>query len=119
MTLWIQSNAGELPRTLAIDGKTIPDHLGWIVSLVNAVVTGASLHCQHRTSHVITPEKGGDYVFQIRGNQPTLYAFAQSQLADEPPLCPQSKAATDDTYPGSIVRSSRMLKCVTFQKPDV
>lgn len=154
LTLWMQSNAGELPRTLAIDGKTIRDHLGLIVtlvdteegipvavmanplgkghelktaqkllsspevSLVNAVVTLDSLHCQHRTSHIITREKGGDYVFQLRGNQPTLYAYAQSQLADEAPLFLQSKAATDDTNPGSSVRSSPMPKCVTFQKPD-
>lgn len=35
LTQWLQSQAGELPRTLAIDGKTIRDHLGLIVALVD------------------------------------------------------------------------------------
>jgi GNAT superfamily N-acetyltransferase len=36
LTQWLQSHAGQLPRTLAIDGKIIRDHLGLIVSLVDA-----------------------------------------------------------------------------------
>ena len=35
LTLWMQSNAGELPSTLAIEGKTIRDHLGLIVTRVD------------------------------------------------------------------------------------
>ena len=122
LTSWMQAQAGELPRTLAIDGKTIRDHLGLIVTLVDtedgapvavmanpkgkghelktvqkllrspevnlsdAVVTADSLHCQDQTAHLITREKGGDYVVQVRGNQPTLQAYAQGQLAGAPPL---------------------------------
>ena len=36
LTQWLQSHAGQLPRTLAIAGKIIRDHLGLIVSLVDA-----------------------------------------------------------------------------------
>ena len=34
LTRWLQSQAGQLPASLALDGKTIRDHLGCIVSLV-------------------------------------------------------------------------------------
>ena len=122
LTEWLQSHAGELPRTLAVDGKTIRDHLGLIVTLVDAeegtpvalaahtagkghelkttqsllaspqvsllhaTVTADSLHCQDQTAHIITHEKGGDFVLQIRDNQPTLHAQAQNQLAQVAPL---------------------------------
>src|SRR3974390_1464464 len=35
LTRWLQSQAGRLPASLALDGKTIRDHLGCIVSLVD------------------------------------------------------------------------------------
>ncbi len=34
LTRWLQAQAGRLPVSLALDGKTIRDHLGCIVSLV-------------------------------------------------------------------------------------
>jgi hypothetical protein len=34
LTRWLQSQSGPLPTSLALDGKTIRDHLGCIVSLV-------------------------------------------------------------------------------------
>jgi hypothetical protein len=34
LTRWLQAQAGQLPASLALDGKTIRDHLGCIVSLV-------------------------------------------------------------------------------------
>lgn len=122
LTQWLQSHAGELPRTLAVDGKIIRDHLGLIVTLVdteegapvavaanvqgkghelkttqallaspevnlvNATVTADSLHCQDQTAHLITREKGGQFLLQVRDNQPTLHQLAQSQLADKAPL---------------------------------
>ena len=131
LTQWLQSQADELPRTLAVDGKTIRDHLGLIVTLVdaeegtpvalaanpagkghelkttqallaspevslrNATVTADSLHCQDQTAHIITREKGGDYLLQIRGNQPTLQQHAQNQLAQAPPLFARTTRATD------------------------
>jgi hypothetical protein len=35
LTQWLQAHAGQLPRTLAMDAKTIRDHLGLIVTLVD------------------------------------------------------------------------------------
>lgn len=131
LTGWLQSQAGELPRTLAVDGKTIRDQLGLIVALVdtqegtpvalaanvkgkghelkttqqllaspevnllNATVTADSLHCQDQTAHIITREKGGDYLLQVRDNQPTLRALAEQQLAQKPPLFLPPTATTD------------------------
>jgi len=130
LTQWLQSHADELPRTLAVDGKTIRDHLGLIVtlvdaeegvpvavaanpagkghelkttqallaspqvSLINAVVTADSLHCQDQTAHIITREKGGNYLLQIRDNQPTLHQHAQDQLAQSPPLFSRTTPGT-------------------------
>jgi hypothetical protein len=117
----LQSHAGELQRTLAVDSKTIRDHLGLIVTLVDteggtpatvaadvrgkghelkatqallaspevsllqATVTADSLHyCQDQTAHIIAREKGGDFVLQVRDNQPTLHQHAGSGA---PPFC--------------------------------
>jgi len=122
LTQWLQARAGELPRTLAVDGKIIRDHLGLIVTLVdtedgapvavaanregkghelkttqallaspevnllNATVTADSLHCQEQSAHIIAREKGGQFLFQVRDNQPTLHQLAQRQLVGQPPL---------------------------------
>ena len=137
LTQWLQSHAGELPRTLAVDGKTIRDHLGLIVTLVdaeegtpvavaahvagkghelkttqsllaspqvsllNATVTADSLHCQHQTAHIITREKGGDFLLQIRDNQPTLHQHAQRQLSPALPLFAKPTPDTDAPKSGS------------------
>jgi len=137
LTQWLQSHAGELPRTLAVDGKTIRDHLGLIVTLVDtqegtpvavaadvrgkghelkttqtllasaevnllgATVTADSLHCQDQTAHLITREKGGDYVLQLRDNQPTLHQHAQNQLARTRPLFAKMTPGTDASSGGS------------------
>jgi hypothetical protein len=130
LTQWLQARAGELPRTLAVDGKIIRDHLGLIVTLVdteegapvavaaniegkghelkttqallaspevnlvNATVTADSLHCQDQSAHIIAREKGGQFLFQVRNNQPSLHQLAQSQLADKAPLFLQPTAGT-------------------------
>lgn len=130
LTQWLQARAGELPRTLAVDGKIIRDKLGLIVALVdteegtpvavaanvqgkghelkttqsllaspevhlvNATVTADSLHCQEQTAHLITREKGGQFLLQVRDNQPTLHQLAQHQLAGQAPLFLQPTATT-------------------------
>ncbi|MEK6284049.1 MAG: ISAs1 family transposase [Acidobacteriota bacterium] len=137
LTQWLQSHAGELPRTLAVDGKTIRDHLGLIVTLVdaeegtpvalaahpagkghelkttqtllaspevsllNATVTADSLHCQDETAHIITREKGGDYLLQVRDNQPTLHQHAHKQLAQAHPLFAKMTPGTDAASAGN------------------
>jgi len=130
LTQWLQARAGELPRTLAVDGKIIRDHLGLIVTLVdteegapvavaaniegkghelkttqallaspevnllNATVTADSLHCQDQSAHIVAREKGGQFLFQVRDNQPTLHQLAQGQLMRQPPLFLQPTAST-------------------------
>ena len=131
LTEWMQSHAGELPRNLAIDGKTIRERLGLVVTLVDtetgapvavsadirgkghelklsqqllasdavnlrgAVITADSLHCQDQSAHSITREKGGDYILQVRANQPTLEKYARQQLAEAPPLFLPRTASMD------------------------
>lgn len=131
LTDWLQAHSGQLPRTLALDGKTIRDQLGVIVSLVDtqegtpvalepapegegyelksaqkllarpevnlneATVTGDSLHCQIETAHTIVLEKGGDYLFQVRDNQPTVHACARSKMQTSTPLLKKSTPNTD------------------------
>jgi hypothetical protein len=54
----------------ALDGKTI---------------TADPLHCQKETARIIA-EKGGEYLLQIKGNQPTLLHYARTQAPDAPLL---------------------------------
>ena len=43
----------------------------------NKIVTADALHCQKTTARTIV-EKGGDYLLQIKGNQPKLLAQAEA-----------------------------------------
>lgn len=63
----------------ALDGKTI---------------TADPLHCQKNTARAIA-EKGGDFLFQIKGNQPGLLAQAKAFDAQPGPLFfPRPQSAT-------------------------
>ena len=46
-------------------------------ALDDQLVTADALHCQKTTARIIV-EKGGDYLLQIKGNQPTLLAQAEA-----------------------------------------
>ncbi len=59
-----------LERLPALDGK---------------LVTADALHCQKPTARAVV-EKGGEYLFQIKGNQPGL--LAQAQACDAQPGTP-------------------------------
>ena len=59
-----------LEKLPALDGKT---------------VTADALHCQTQTARIIG-EKGGDYLLQIKANQPKLQQLAQALGAVTPPL---------------------------------
>jgi hypothetical protein len=54
-------------------------------ALDGKIVTADPLHCQRKTARLIV-EKGGDYLLQIKGNQPHLLKKAQSldALQDTP-----------------------------------
>jgi hypothetical protein len=154
LTQWLQSHAGELPRTLAVDGKIIRDHLGLIVTLVdteegtpvalaanvegkghelkttqtllaspevnliNATVSADSLHCQDLTAHIITREKGGEYLLQVRDNQPTLHQLAQNQLAGKAPLFLQPTADMAASSSASSAAQAPIPKPAIFPKPN-
>lgn len=55
--------------------------------LHNALVTGDALHCERENMQLII-ENGGDFLFQLKGNQPTALAAAQSLAATGSPLLP-------------------------------
>ena len=69
------------------------------------VITADPLHCQRRHAQIIV-EKGGDYLLQIKGNQPHLLAQAKSLDAlSETPFFPTAKPATDGSRPGNSTPS--------------
>jgi hypothetical protein len=81
-----QTAAVALLETLpALDGK---------------IVTADPLHCQRKTARVIV-EKGGDYLFQIKGNQPKLLEQARTfDALKDTPFLNTAKAVTDGSTPG-------------------
>ena len=66
------------------------DSLG---SLEGQTVTADPLHCQRRMARAVV-EKGGDYLFQIKGNQPNLLKHARAQCEQQPPLCSKPRSVT-------------------------
>ena len=50
-------------------------------NLRNTVVTADALHCQRDTCGIIV-EKGGEYVFKVKGNQKALMEDIQSKFSD-------------------------------------
>jgi hypothetical protein len=65
-----------------------------IAALDEKTVTADPLHCQRKTARLIV-EKGGDYLLQIKGNQPHL--LAQAQALDALPNTPFLSTANPDT----------------------
>jgi hypothetical protein len=65
-----------------------------VPALDGQLITADPLHCQRKTARAIV-EKGGDYLFQIKGNQPGLFKQAQAldALAGTPFLS-RPRAAT-------------------------
>jgi len=64
-------------------------------ALDGKLITADPLHCQRKTARVIM-EKGGDYLLQIKGNQPKLFQQAQALDAlKDTPFLPRPGADTD------------------------
>jgi hypothetical protein len=55
------------------------------INLCGAVLTADALHAHKETLHTIVT-KGGDDLVRLRDNQPQAAAFAQTQVAETPPL---------------------------------
>lgn len=64
-----------------------------VPSLEGKTVTADPLHCQKQTARIIV-EKGGDYLLQIKGNQPALLAYARSRPEERAPLLSRPPADT-------------------------
>lgn len=73
--------------------------------LAGVVVTVDAMHTQTDTAHLIV-EAGGDYVFTVKGNQPTLYAACKALPWREVP-------ARSLTSKGHGRRATRTIKVVT------
>jgi hypothetical protein len=64
-------------------------------ALDERIITADPLHCQKTNARVIA-EKGGDFLFQIKGNQPGLLAQAQACAAQPgTPFLPRPRSGTD------------------------
>lgn len=70
-----------LEQLPALDGRT---------------VTADPLHCQKKVARTIA-EKGGEYLLQIKGNQPSLLAHAKTVIAASPPFLSKPSSGTAAT----------------------
>lgn len=69
------------------------------------IITADPLHCQRHHAQTIV-EKGGDYLFQVKGNQPTLHKQAQSLDAlKDTPFLPTTTPVTGGSKPDSSMPS--------------
>lgn len=65
------------------------------------ILTADPLHCQRKTAAIIV-EKGGDYLLQIKGNQPNLLKQAQGMDSlKDTPFLPTPNPATDGSKCGN------------------
>ncbi len=69
-------------------------------TLEDQTVTADPLHCQRELARTIV-EKGGEYLFQIKGNQAKLLAHAVRQCAGQPPLCSNAMSVTGESMNGA------------------
>ena len=75
-------------------------------ALDDQLITADPLHCQRTHARTIV-EKGGDYLFQIKGNQPKLFARARKLAAlAGTPFLSTARAATAGSPPGDCTPST-------------
>jgi hypothetical protein len=48
--------------------------------LVKSLITADALHCQQQSGRFVTQERGGDYIFGLKGNQSGILERAQAKL---------------------------------------
>jgi hypothetical protein len=87
-TLTLTSHEDNAPRAMAIHDqkkgtercelKAAQTLLETLPTLEGKLITADALHCQRQTAALIV-ERGGDYLLQIRGNQPSLEAHSQTR----------------------------------------
>jgi hypothetical protein len=95
--------AALLEKLPALDGK---------------IITADPLHCQRGHARTIV-EKGGDYLFQIKGNQPGLLKQAQGLDAlQDTPFLPRPIRGTDASRPGACMPSPSNPSARTSPMPE-
>jgi hypothetical protein len=93
------TNASKQPKSEAskTEGEiTAAKRLYRSADLRNAVITGDALHCERESMQLIV-ENDGDFLFQLKADQPTALAEAGRVAAGGPPLLPAARgiAVTD------------------------
>ena len=85
VTIASKEPKGEASKT---EGElTAAKRLYQSADLRNAVVTGDALHCERESMNLIV-ENDGDFLLQIKGDQPTALAEAERIAASDTPLLP-------------------------------
>jgi hypothetical protein len=81
------------------------DLLEKLPALDGKIITADPLHCQRKTARIIV-EKGGDFLLQIKGNQPKLLQQAQGMDSlQETPFLPTPNPATGGSKPAGSTPS--------------
>jgi hypothetical protein len=94
--------ASLLEKLPALDGK---------------IITADPLHCQRHHARAIV-EKGGEYLLQIKGNQPNLLKVAQGlDAVPDTPFLPIATPATVASNSGNSTRSPSNPSPPTFPLP--
>ena len=70
--------------------------IGSLPSLEGKTLTADPLHCQRALARSVV-EKGGEYLLQIKGNQPKLLEHARTQCEGEPPLLSRPRPVTGES----------------------
>jgi hypothetical protein len=80
--------------------------LAQLPALDGKIITADPLHCQRAHARTIV-DKGGDYLFQIKGNQPNLLKKARGLDAlKDTPFLPTANPDTDACTPGGCTPST-------------
>ncbi len=87
-------------------------------ALDGKMITADPLHCQRGQARTIV-EKGGEYLVQIKGNQPNLLKQAQALDAlKDTPFLPTPNPATDALKPGACTPSTSSRSQPTSLLPE-
>jgi hypothetical protein len=87
-------------------------------ALDGKIITADPLHCQRHHARTVV-EKGGDYLFQIKGNQPNLLKQAQGLDAlKDTPFLPRPIRGTDASKPAASMPLPSNRSPQTFPMPE-
>jgi hypothetical protein len=88
-------------------------------ALDGKIITADPLHCQRGHARSIV-EKGGDYLFQVKGNQPRLHKQAKGlDSLQGTPFLPTANLATAESIAGKCTPSPSNPWTRTFPTPEL